>query len=656
MNYPVKLILASTLTATALAGCGGSSSSDSSDPQTVGTNPSTIVSGVSILSSDTVGMTACPNGGIVVTAGIDENSNGTLDATEVDVTDYVCHGLVGSTGVTGADGTNGSLALLEIVDELPGLTCATGGKKVTSGNDFDGDTVLDPSEILSTKYICNGVDGINGSNGSDSLVVPTLEAAGSNCANGGQKFETGIDTSGNGSLELSEVIITEYICNGIAGIDGVDGTNGTSGYNALVDMTTLASGSVQCTYGGILIETGLDTGMDGTLDPSEVTSSGHVCNGGPMWKTVSNSGMYLGVDGSGLANYDLFTDKSTGDVYILYNISGLNVAKYDPALDSWNPVGAANFGDGSIITNTPGDHQLFVYFGTPYVAALNSNSTSISVWKYTGSVWELLGGGAMPGTVYTNNMPYDFVVIKDEPYVAFVDISAIPASTDSHMVKFDVTLSAWVEVGRRFAVDVNGSDATNAISMTSDAGMLYYMAGRVNEGPSVFQYDGTSFTEIGNNLQTPNQVGLYYGGTSITVDNNGVIYVAFLANNVAKSIACGCNAPYVYVWSNDGGGWSPLGTEPVSDGNAEEVNITVANDGMIYLAYRDRSTSPFVAATVKRYNGFMWETLGGKSPSLGDVFDVTLTQSNGVPYVAYQDAGITPPAGSYYIGSINKFE
>ncbi|MDX1815031.1 MAG: hypothetical protein R3239_03645, partial [Thermodesulfobacteriota bacterium] len=64
---------------------------------------------------------------------------------------------------------------------------------------------------------CEGDDGSNGSNGFNTLVLTSTEDPGTNCANGGQKIQSGLDTNRNGELDDDEVTSTSYVCNG-AGI------------------------------------------------------------------------------------------------------------------------------------------------------------------------------------------------------------------------------------------------------------------------------------------------------------------------------------------------------------------------------------------------------------------------------------------------------
>ncbi len=186
---------------------------------------------------------ACPNGGISLDAGIDTNGDGALDPSEVASTQYICNGVDGldgtdgtngtdgANGTNGTDGANGLSALVSVTNEPPGQSCAAGGKKVSVGRDTNNNGVLDPSGITSSDYICNGADGAdgtsgtNGANGLNTLVLVVSEPTGVNCANGGLKVDSGLDTDVDGVLDTTEVTSTTYVCNGAAGADGASGNN-----------------------------------------------------------------------------------------------------------------------------------------------------------------------------------------------------------------------------------------------------------------------------------------------------------------------------------------------------------------------------------------------------------------------------------------------
>ncbi|MCA9675398.1 MAG: OmcA/MtrC family decaheme c-type cytochrome, partial [Myxococcales bacterium] len=186
--------------------------------------------GLVSISSEPAGAN-CANGGTKVSAGLDSNGNGVLDADEVDSTDYICNGDTG-TGVG---------ALVETSTEPPGANCPDGGVKIEVGLDANGNGVLDTDEINTdaTTYACNGT-------GTDGLVQTSPEPAGANCVDGGIRVDVGLDTNGNGDLDPSEITETSYVCDGAGGVVGPSGiASVTSGIHVgVVDVTTDVAGPV----------------------------------------------------------------------------------------------------------------------------------------------------------------------------------------------------------------------------------------------------------------------------------------------------------------------------------------------------------------------------------------------------------------------------
>ena len=300
----------------------------------------------------------CTTGGVKIEYGLDANSNGTLDISEINatLTKYVCNGAAGATGAqgiqgltgaqgiqgiagtagnNGTNGTDGKNTLAKTTTEAAGANCTTGGVKIEYGLDANSNGTLDVSEINATftKYVCNGavgatgaqgiqgltgaqgiqgvagtngaqgiqgVAGTNGTNGVDgqnTLAKTTTESAGANCTTGGVKIEYGLDANINGTLDVSEInaTLTRYVCNGATGAQGIQGLTGAQGIqgvagstgaagaagkNTLVKTTTETAGA-NCTTGGVKIEYGLDANNNGTLDVSEINASltKYVCNG-----------------------------------------------------------------------------------------------------------------------------------------------------------------------------------------------------------------------------------------------------------------------------------------------------------------------------------------------------------------------------------------
>lgn len=190
----------------------------------------------------------CENGGERIDAGVDDDGDGTLDDAEVDSTTYIC------TGATGPDAPT----LLTEVDTDVESDCPSGGSRVLSGLDTDGDGALDEDEVQVSRLICNGADGT-----AYVYVVDTV-AAGPECAAGGQRLRGGLDTNADGLLQTAEVTETEYICRPIA---------------SLTEVTPLLLGDARCASGGQRIDVGLDANGNGSLESAEVESTSFVCAG-----------------------------------------------------------------------------------------------------------------------------------------------------------------------------------------------------------------------------------------------------------------------------------------------------------------------------------------------------------------------------------------
>ncbi len=194
----------------------------------------------------------CPTGGLIITSGLDLNDDGVLGADEVTSTDYLCNGRPGS----------GLNSIVSVEEEPPGENCEGGGQAIQSGLDDNGDGVLQPDEVDSTVFVCHGA-------GRSSLVRQADEPPGENCEHGGQALMSGLDLDDDGYLDDEEVTTTSYLCNGDQGEPGAPG---------VFDVTEVPPGG-ECASGGMEISTGTDLNGNGTLDPDEVTATQTICYG-----------------------------------------------------------------------------------------------------------------------------------------------------------------------------------------------------------------------------------------------------------------------------------------------------------------------------------------------------------------------------------------
>jgi hypothetical protein len=146
----------------------------------------------------------CAAGGQKLEIGIDNNRNGILDDDEVETTKFICNGV------------NGVRALVKVVNELAGANCTTGGVKVMVGTDVNNNNSLETDEVAASQFVCSGPKG---ETGSASLFRAKEEPAGLNCISGGYMLESGPDKNDNGILDDGEVDMAQYLCNGTSSSD-----------------------------------------------------------------------------------------------------------------------------------------------------------------------------------------------------------------------------------------------------------------------------------------------------------------------------------------------------------------------------------------------------------------------------------------------------
>ncbi len=95
----------------------------------------------------------CASGGTRLDFGVDDNGNGTLEPSEIDASAHVCNG---------ANGDGGTRALVATTPEGAGATCPSGGLRVDVGGDDNGNGTLEVPEVQSTQFVCNGALGSAG--------------------------------------------------------------------------------------------------------------------------------------------------------------------------------------------------------------------------------------------------------------------------------------------------------------------------------------------------------------------------------------------------------------------------------------------------------------------------------------------------------------
>jgi len=112
--------------------------------------------------------------------------------------------------------------------------------------------------------------------------------------------------------------------------------------------------------------------------------------------------------------------------------------------------------------------------------------------------------------------------------------------------------------------------------------------------------------------------------------NNGIPYVAYRDGDN------GGKATVMKYTGNGATGWETVGTAGFSAGQADFTSLAFDN-GIPYVAYKDAGNSN--KATMMKYTAGAWQNVGTAGFSAGTANYTSLAFDNGIPYVAYEDLG-----------------
>nr|WP_299068175.1 BspA family leucine-rich repeat surface protein [uncultured Allomuricauda sp.] len=282
---------------------------------------------------------------------------------------------------------------------------------------------------------------------------------------------------------------------------------------------------------------------------------------------------------------------------------------------SWEMVGSPGFSDGqadytSIAMNSSG------IFYVVYSDVANSGKATVK--RFNGTTWESVGEGISSGLASDTTIAIDH---NGVPYVAYVDEDNFGKATVSRF-----NGASWEVVGE---AGFSGSRSTY-LNIDIDTNGIPYVAYRdtaTDWKASVQRFNGTSWEAVG----------------SLGLSDAEVNYVSMALDN--------SNVPYVIYrdWANDskstvkrfnGTIWELVGSAGFSNNIANYTQIDIDDSGVPYVIYSDVESSNGLSgkATIQRFNGLTWETVGGSFfSSISEIVSYTgiVLDNSGMPYVTY---------------------
>ena len=143
----------------------------------------------------------------------------------------------------------------------------------------------------------------------------------------------------------------------------------------------------------------------------------------------------------------------------------------------------------------------------------------------------------------------------------------------------------------------------------------------------VMKYDGSSWVSVG----TPGFSRADIGNTSLALDTAGTPYMAYCSGN-------GHGLAVVKKYADTG--WVTVGVSGFSSDTISGISIAIGRNDTPYVVFDDEN-DPLAGegfATVMKFDGSAWVTVGSPRFSLNAVFSPVITiDSGGTPYVVYMD-------------------
>ena len=324
-------------------------------------------------------------------------------------------------------------------------------------------------------------------------------------------------------------------------------------------------------------------------------------------------------------------------------VAAKNVARWDCATSSWQPLGGIMNGPVSALAVGP-DGSL--YAGGWFTRAGTWAATN-HVARWDGGRWRPLGsgiGGEDP-------MVHSLAVGPDGSLYAGGRFTSAGGAEANHIARWDGATSSWHPLDSgiegRYSIAV-----VNALTFGSDgslyAGGYFATAGGV-EANNIARWDGARWHPLGSGMAKDHQYvnaltfgpngSLYAGGSFTTAGEadaksiarwDGTRWHALGSgmNDSVRALALGPDGSlYVAIGSASGGSsaatkhiarwdgatssWHPVGTGNGIDGKDAFVSdLTVGPDGSLYAGGRFTTAGGVEANNIARWDGSRWHPLG----------------------------------------------
>jgi trimeric autotransporter adhesin len=361
-----------------------------------------------------------------------------------------------------------------------------------------------------------------------------------------------------------------------------------------------------------------------------------------------------------------------GDFTQAGGVSANNVARFDPATNSWSALGAGvsfSLGSGGEVNALAIDGQGRVYVGGRFAQAGEVSANNVARFDPATNSWSALGTGANNGvsdTSFSERVNALAIDRQGRVYVGGQFTRAGEVSANN-VARFDPQANSWSALGTGSSNGVSGrSPIPPAPSVSA---LAVDEQGRVYVGGDFTQAGGVSARSVARFDPATNSWSALGAGVSfslgsgvevnaLAIDGQGRVYVGgrfaeageVSANNVAR-------------FDPQANSWSALGTgssngvsvrSPISPALGVSA-LAVDGQGRVYVGGRFAEAGGVSASSVARFNPATnsWSALGtGGGSGTNDIVRALAVDGQGRVYVG----GFFTQAGGVSANSVARFD
>lgn len=274
-----------------------------------------------------------------------------------------------------------------------------------------------------------------------------------------------------------------------------------------------------------------------------------------------------------------------------------NAMVWDFDGSTWNLVGGQGV-NGSWAANTYETVTSMISLRGALYVGLGITANDAEVWRYSGGTWTQIGGDSLNSGWTTNFEEVNAMGVYNGQLAVGLGNSA----NDAEVWLWNGT--AWTKIG---GDSLNSGWTTNferVVSMANYNGQLYAGLGSSAGDAEVWRWNGTSWARVGGDAVNSSWNAVNYEQVDSMIVYNGRLYAGL-----------GTGTGDAQVWEYNGTSWTQIGGDDLNGSWTvalyERVRTMAVYNGDLYAGLGNTAGD----GEVWRYNGSSWSMIGGDSMS-----------------------------------------